>query len=131
MYSAILVSTCRATRWAQRVSSQRTAAGALAAGVMDLNDSGNSGMLNLGVSWAESAYSISGSPRGTITGPTGQTYNVYLTDPNLNLLDPNSSTGGGGALLLETDNTYSTIGMLLPQPTPSDGNLLGPYAVLL
>ena len=83
---------------------------------MDLNDSGNSGTLDLGVSWAASTYSVSGSPRGTITGPTGQTYNVYLTDPNLNLLDPNNSSGGGGALLLETDSTFSAIGTLVPQP---------------
>ena len=105
--------------------------GGITAGIMDLNDSGNSGMLDLGLSWASSAYSISGSPRGTITGPSGQTYNVYLTDPNLNLLDPNNSSGGGGALLLETDATFSTIGMLVPQPTPSSATLLGPYALLL
>lgn len=105
--------------------------GAITAGIMDLNDSGNSGTLNLGVSWAASAYSVSGSPRGTITGPSGQTYNVYLTDPNLNLLDPNNSSGGGGALLLETDSTFSAIGMLVPQPTPSSAVLEGPYAILL
>jgi hypothetical protein len=105
--------------------------GSITAGIMDLNDSGNSGALDLGLSWAASAYSVSGSPRGTITGPSGQTYNVYLTDPNLNLLDPNNGSGGGGALLLETDSTFSTIGMLVPQPTPSSATLQGPYALLL
>ena len=105
--------------------------GGITAGIMDLNDSGNSGSLDLGLSWASSLYSISGSPRGTITGPSGQTYNVYLTDPNLNLLDPNNSSGGGGALFLETDATFSTIGMLVPQPTPSSATLQGPYALLL
>lgn len=105
--------------------------GGITAGIMDLNDSGNSGTLDLGLSWASSAYSIAGSPRGTITGPSGQTYNVYLTDPNLNLLDPNNSSGGGGALFLETDATFSTIGTLVPQPTPSSANLQGPYALLM
>jgi hypothetical protein len=105
--------------------------GAITAGIMDLNDSGNSGTLDLGVSWAASTYSVSGSARGTITGPSGQTYNVYLTDPNLNLLDPNNSSGGGGALLLETDSTFSAIGMLVPQVDPSSANLQGPYGILL
>jgi hypothetical protein len=78
-----------------------------------------------------STYSISGSPRGTVTGPAGQTYNIYLTDPSLNLLDPNNSTGGGGALLLETDSTFSTIGTVVPQAAPMPTALLGPYAILL
>ena len=105
--------------------------GGISAGIMDLNDSGNSGTLNLGVPWAGSTYSVSGSARGTITGPSGQTYNVYLTDPNLNLLDPNNSSGGGGALILETDSTFSAIGMLVPQPTSSSAMLQGPYGILL
>jgi len=104
--------------------------GNITAGIMDLNDSGNNGTLNLGLSLAGSTYSISGSARGSVTGPSGQTYNVYLTDPNLNLLDPSSSTGGGGALLLETDSTFSTIGTLVPQ-TPASATLQGPYGLLL
>ncbi len=105
-------------------------AGTVSGGIMDLNDSGNSGTLEIGQSWTGSTYSISGSPRGTITGPAGQTYNVYLTDPNLNLLDPNNSSGGGGALLLETDATYSSMGVVVPQ-TPSSATLQGPYGVML
>jgi hypothetical protein len=85
----------------------------------------------LGVSWSGSTYSLAGSVRGTITGPNGQTYNVYLTDPNLNLLDPNNSSGGGGALLLETDATFSAIGTLVPQGGPSLATLAGPYGLLL
>jgi len=106
-------------------------AGNVSAGIMDLNDSGNSGALSLGLSWAGSTYSLAGSVRGMITGPNGQTYNVYLTDPNLNLLDPNNSSGGGGALLLETDATYSAIGTLVPQASPSSATFAGPYGLLL
>lgn len=103
--------------------------GNITAGIMDLNDSATNGV-TLGLSWAGSSYSISGSPRGTITGPSGQTYNVYLTDPNLNLLDPNNTTGTGGALLLETDAAYSTIGVLIPQSN-SSGTLQGIYGLML
>lgn len=105
--------------------------GNIPSGIMDLNDSGNAGALGLGLLWAGATYSLAGSPRGIITGPSGQTYNVYLTDPALNLLDPNSSTGGGGALLLETDATFSSIGTLVPQAVPSSAILQGPYGLLL
>jgi hypothetical protein len=104
--------------------------GNITTGIMDLNDSGNSGALSLGLSLAGSTYSISGSTRGTVTGPSGQTYNIYLTDPSLNLLDPNNSNGGGGALLLETDNTFSTIGTVIPQ-TPASATLQGAYGLML
>ncbi len=104
--------------------------GNITAGVMDLNDSGNSGTLILDTP-VSGTYSISGSPRGTVAGPEGQTFNIYLTDPKLNLLDPNNSTGGGGALLLETDATYGTIGLAIPQANPSSATLQGPYAMLL
>jgi hypothetical protein len=104
--------------------------GNITSGIMDLNDSGNSGALTLGLSLAGSTYSISGSPRGTITGPSGQTYNVYLIDPKLNLLDPNNSAAGGGALLLETDSKFSSIGTLVPQ-TPDSAALQGPYGLML
>lgn len=106
-------------------------AGNVSSGIMDVNDSGNAGNLLLGQSLSGTTYSISGSPRGTITAPSGETYNVYLTDPNLNLLDPNSSTEGGGALLLETDSTFSAVGAALPQSAPTSAALQGAYGILL
>jgi hypothetical protein len=108
--------------------------GNIASGIMDLNDSGDTATgINIisGLSLAGSTYSIPGSPRGTFTGPSGQTYNIYLTDPKLNLLDPNNPSGGGGALLLETDATFSTIGMAIPQAAPATATLQGTYAVFL
>jgi hypothetical protein len=83
-----------------------------------------------------SAISISGSPRGTLTTPSGQIYNVYLTDPNLNLLDPNNPSGAGGALLFEANNvsaaaTYgNSIGVVIPQADAATANLAGNYAIL-
>jgi hypothetical protein len=99
--------------------------GNITAGTMDLNAFGTVSSS----SFAGSTYSFSGSPRGTITGTSGQTYNVYLTDPNLNLLDPNNTSGAGGALLLETD-TADTIGIVIPQ-TNQTATPAGAYAVLL
>jgi hypothetical protein len=106
-------------------------AGDITGGISDLNDSGNSGALSLALSWAGSTYSFSGSARGSAVGPSGETYNVYLTDPNLNLLDPTNSAGGGGAVFLETDGTYSAIGTLVPQPDPTTATLQGAYGLML
>jgi hypothetical protein len=99
--------------------------GNITAGIMDLNAFGSVSSLEL----AGSTYSISGVPRGTVVGPAGQTYNIYLTDPNLNLLDPNNTSGGGGALLLETDNA-DTIGVVIPQ-TNASATFDGSYGILL
>jgi hypothetical protein len=99
--------------------------GNITAGIMDINALGTVSTVSL----AGSTYSISGSPRGTVSGPNGQAYNVYLTDPNLNLLDPNNTTGGGGALLLEAD-IGDTIGVVIPQ-TDASATFSGSYAFIL
>jgi hypothetical protein len=99
--------------------------GSIDTGIMDLNAFGTVTTSSL----AGSTYSISGSPRGTMTASSGQTYNVYLTDPNLNLLDPNNTTGTGGALLLETD-AADTVGVVIPQADAA-ATPAGAYAILL
>ena len=76
-------------------------------------------------------YSISGSPRGTLTFFGGAAFNLYLTDPTLNLLDPNNTTGGGGALLLEADSQAFRTGAVLPQAQPTGANVQGNYAMNL
>jgi hypothetical protein len=91
-------------------------------GVADINAFGSVTTVSL----AGSTYAIAGSPRGTVSGPSGQAYNIYLTDPNLNLLDPNNTTGTGGALLLEAD-TADTIGVVIPQ-TANSATIAGDYA---
>jgi hypothetical protein len=98
--------------------------GNFTAGIMDLNAFGVVSTIPL----SGSTYAISG-PRGTVAGPNGQTYNIYLTDPALNLLDPNNASNGGGALLLETD-AANTTGVVLPQ-TDSSATLTGTYGILL
>lgn len=99
--------------------------GNVTAGIMDLNAFGTVTTSPL----AGSTYAIAGSPRGTLTASSGQTYNVYLTDPNLNLLDPNNPSGSGGALLLETD-AADMIGLAIPQ-TDTSASLTGAYGILL
>jgi hypothetical protein len=91
-------------------------------GIMDINALGVVSTVSLD----GSTYAFSGSPRGTFTGPAGQAYYIYLTDPNLNLLDPNNTSGTGGGLLLEAD-TADTIGVVIPQ-TDATASLAGNYA---
>jgi hypothetical protein len=113
--------------------------GNIIGGIVDLNvaDGGSPtpSIATTGISLTGSTYSFSGSPRGTFTDPSGQNYNIYLTDPNLNLLDPNNTTGGGGALLLEADNPSApygnAIGVLIPQADAASAALSGSYAILL
>jgi len=55
---------------------------------------------------------------------------IYMTDPNLNLNDPNNPTGGGGALALDLDSNLSgTSGVLLPQTDTTTTHFTGNYAV--
>lgn len=99
--------------------------GTVTSGIMDLNAFGSVSTNSL----AGSTYAIAGSPRGTLTAASGQTYNIYLTDPNLNLLDPNNPAGAGGALLLETD-AADMIGLAIPQ-TDASAAPADAYALML
>lgn len=115
--------------------------GNVMSGIMDFNTEDGGAptptIATTDISLGGSAYVISGSPRGTLTTPSGQIFNVYLTDPNLNLLDPNNPNGAGGALLFEADNTSATttygnaIGLAIPQSSPAPATLSGGYAVFL
>jgi hypothetical protein len=104
--------------------------GNFASGVADANNNGTATFGSL----ATSTYAFSNSPRGTITiaaGPvfaTGMILSVYLVDPNLNLFDPSSTSGGGGALILTNDANLWGIGMIAPQMT-SPPAFSGNYAV--
>jgi hypothetical protein len=55
---------------------------------------------------------------------------IYLTDPTLNLNDPNNPTGGGGALVNDMDDMLSGVtGVLVPQTDTAPGSFTGSYAV--
>jgi hypothetical protein len=57
---------------------------------------------------------------------------IYVTDPNLNLSDPNNTTSGlGGALIADMDATTAVaggIGIVVPQTATSAANFTGKYA---
>jgi hypothetical protein len=53
------------------------------------------------------------------------TFNVYMVDPSLNLLDPDSASGGGGALLLHTDANIIGTGRLIPQTSSTLAAIVG------
>jgi hypothetical protein len=118
--------------------------GAVVSGVMDFNvaDGGvqplgatpNPTTVTTDIALTGSTIAIAGSPRGILTTPSGQIYNVYLTDPNLNLLDPNNTNGTGGALLFEANNASATygnaIGLMIPQADAANATLAGDYAIV-
>src|SRR5437667_307969 len=91
--------------------------GRITAGVSDSNFGGSPTKVNIGRS-VTGTYLISGSPSGTLTlsdAAGTSTFNLYLVDPALNILDPSNSSGGGGALLLHTDASVVGTGILIPQ----------------
>jgi hypothetical protein len=55
---------------------------------------------------------------------------IYMTDPTLNLNDPNNPAGGGGALVLDLDIVLSgASGVLIPQTDTTTAHFTGNYAV--
>ncbi|MGA8060847.1 MAG: hypothetical protein WB951_01470 [Candidatus Sulfotelmatobacter sp.] len=55
---------------------------------------------------------------------------IYITDPNLNLTDPNNTTSGlGGALVADMDATLAGgTGLMIPQADTSTASFAGKYA---
>ncbi len=79
-------------------------------------------------------YSIASSGYGsmTLTSPLGSVdkLQVYMTDPLLNLNDPNNTSGGGGALVLDMDPLlFGTTGVIVPQTDTSIASFTGKYAM--
>lgn len=79
-------------------------------------------------------YSISSNGYGSLTITAGDlgdvsALGIYLTDPNLNLNDPNNTaTGLGGALIADLDPALpGGTGVLVPQTDPSSTSFTGTY----
>jgi hypothetical protein len=115
------------------IAGQFTAAsGNLSAGFADTNDDGTYEKGSI----AASPYTLAGNGSGTLTLPgTPSTTEdvsallIFATDPTLNLLDPNNTTSGtGGALIMDNDAGAYGTGLIVPQTT---GALQGNYAVNL
>ncbi len=102
-------------------------AGNFTAGTTDLNDAGTGTFAAIS---GQSRYALSADGSGWISLPltVDQLGNVSLllifaVDPALNLLDPSSPTGGGGALVMDYDTGAVASGYILPQAAGTfDGN---------
>ncbi|MFY9741178.1 MAG: hypothetical protein WAK21_04195, partial [Candidatus Sulfotelmatobacter sp.] len=80
-------------------------------------------------------YSVADNGYGNLTIAPGDlgdvsAFGLYMTDPNLNLLDPNNTTSGvGGALILDVDTLFAGgIGIVIPQTDTSTADFNGNYA---
>ncbi len=80
-------------------------------------------------------YSVASTGYGSLTIAAGDlgdvsAFGLYMTDPNLNLSDPNNTTGGlGGALLADMDGILpGGTGIVVPQTDTSTASFTGHYA---
>ncbi len=106
--------------------------GGFTAGFADLNEGGSNSSGSIA---ALSSYTIAADGTGNLTlpGALGATQDVaslifFATDPNINLIDPSDPNGGGGALVLDFDNSTVGAGVIIPQ---TSGTVTGDYAVSL
>jgi hypothetical protein len=80
-------------------------------------------------------YSVAANGYGSLTilpaGTLGDVsvLGIYATDPNLNLNDPNNTSGGGGALVSDLDLNLAGTGVLVPQTDNSTASFAGNYAL--
>ena len=101
---------------------------AIVSGVAD--DDENSGSIFSGVA-IDGSYTMGSTGYGSVTITAGELQSVsalgvYATDPTLNLLDPNNTTGGGGALIVDLDaNLAGGTGVLLPQTDTNPADFTG------
>ena len=100
------------------------------AGVADNNEEG---IVYGDSSLSGGTYTVASNGYGNITIPYPQLGDVvylgiYMTDPALNLNDPNNATGGGGALLADLDGSVVGTGVLIPQTDATNASFTGNYA---
>ena len=93
---------------------------ALSAGVADVNE-GDGNPIQAGA-LTGSAYIVNANGYGAITLSGLNTDNlanfgIYAIDPAINVADPNSASGGGGAVMLDLDVNNIGIGIVAPQAT--------------
>jgi hypothetical protein len=81
------------------------------------------------------SYSITSNGYGTLTITSGNfgdvsALGIYMTDPNLNLRDPNNTTSGlGGAVAADMDSLLAGgTGILIPETDTSAASFIGNYA---
>jgi hypothetical protein len=104
--------------------------GGFSAGVADVNEGAGDPALAGSLTDANYYFNSDGyagfGVSGEFTDGLG-TFGVYFVDPNLNITDPNSSTGGGGAVMIELDDDNNGIGFMVPQT--ASATFAGNYAI--
>jgi hypothetical protein len=99
-------------------------------GVGDLNELNNGIQLNAQA--IHGTYTLGGNGYGSMSFNAGYgdvtTFGIYAVDPTLNILDPNTSTDGGGALVAEMDANLVGTGLLVPQTDVVATDFAGYYA---
>ncbi len=130
----VLSEAGRSTFGALALAGQFSADGAgnLAAGVADLN---NGGVTTFASIAGQAGYTMAGDGVGTLSLPPAADQRrsvssllIFAVSPALNLFDPNSAVGGGGALVMDNDGGAVASGYIVPQ---SPGDFEGDYAVNL
>ncbi len=104
--------------------------GGFSTGVADINDGNGPAILAATLTDAEYFMEDDGYGGFQVSGDATDglsTFGVYLVDPNLNITDPNSTTGGGGALMIELDEDNVGTGLVVPQT--SGATFTGSYAI--
>jgi len=107
-------------------------AGNFATGAADLNNGGVTTFTSIA---GQARYTIAGNGVGTLTLPPAvdqrgnvSTLLIFVVSPALNLFDPNSASGGGGALVMDNDGGAIACGYIVPQAA---GVFEGHYALNL
>ena len=101
--------------------------------IQGVADNAEGGVMQSDVS-ISGTYSIAGNGYGSLTITPFElgdvsSLGIYMTDPNLNLNDPNNTTSGlGGALIADLDATVNGSGVLIPQTDSATGSFAGNYA---
>jgi hypothetical protein len=97
-------------------------------GIGDVDEEG--GVFS-GETFTNGAYALASNGYGNVTIPAEvlgdvSLLGVYAVDPTLNLQDPNNTTGGGGALIVDLDSFLAGgTGVLIPQTDTTPGDFTG------
>ena len=101
-------------------------------GVVDLNDFGTIYEAQA-VPGSSTSYSIAANGYGNlmfldlVLGDVTE-FGIYMTDPNLNLNDPNNTSNGtGGALIADLGDVTDGVGVITPQTSTATSAFAGEY----
>jgi len=110
----------------------------ISAGISDSNSGGFPANPTLAVT-VSGSYDSSTAGTNTLTlvdAAGSSTFNLYVVDKNVNILDPNASpsglfSGGGNALMLHTDANINGTGVMIQNPERGFAPFLGNNALQL